>query len=82
MFKTDSFGIVLLLEIGATNVGSSVQTYRPETTAAKGEKKGYFRFDGSSTLLLFELGRVQLAADLVEQSRNQTELYARVGTDV
>jgi phosphatidylserine decarboxylase len=76
---TQEFGTVLLLEIGATNVGSIVQTYRPETTVAKGEEKGYFCFGGSSTLLLFEPGRVQLAADLLEQSRNQTELYARVG---
>ena len=70
---------VVLLEIGSTNVGSIVQTYRPGTSVAKGDEKGYFCFGGSSTLLLFEPGRVRLSADLVEQSRNQRELYARVG---
>lgn len=77
--QTEQFGSVLLLEIGATNVGSIVQTFRPGTVVAKGEEKGYFRFGGSSTLLLFEPGRVNLSADLVEQSRHQRELYARVG---
>lgn len=77
--ETEKFGTVLLLEIGATNVGSIVQTYQPGTMVAKGDEKGYFRFGGSSTLLLFEPGRVRLADDLIEQSRNQTELYARVG---
>jgi len=76
---TERFGTVLLLEIGATNVGSIVQTYRPGTAVAKGDEKGYFRFGGSSTLLLFEPGRVRLADDLVAQSSNQRELYAKVG---
>jgi phosphatidylserine decarboxylase len=30
-------------------------------------------------MLVFEPGRVRLADDLVEQSRNQRELYARIG---
>jgi phosphatidylserine decarboxylase len=77
--ETDKFGTVLLLEIGATNVGSIIQTYRPGAPVAKGDEKGYFRFGGSSTLLLFEPGRVRLADDLVEQSRKLRELYARVG---
>lgn len=77
--ETEKFGTVLLLEIGATNVGSIVQTYQPGKIVAKGDEKGYFRFGGSSTLLLFEPNRIQLSDDLVEQSRNQCELYARVG---
>lgn len=77
--ETEQFGTVLLLEIGATNVGSIVQTYRPGTTVAKGDGKGYFRFGGSSTLLLFEPGCVRLAEDLVAHSSTQLELYARVG---
>jgi phosphatidylserine decarboxylase len=79
MLTTENFGTVLLLEIGATNVGSIVQTYRPGAMVAKGDEKGYFRFGGSSTLLLFEPGRVRLADDLLEHTRNQIELYARVG---
>ena len=77
--ETESLGTVLYLEIGATNVGSIVQTYQPGKPVAKGEEKGYFEFGGSSTLLLFEPGRVQLSPDLQEQSRQQRELYARVG---
>jgi phosphatidylserine decarboxylase len=76
---TEKLGQVLMLEIGATNVGSIEQTYRPGTPVAKGVEKGYFRFGGSSTLLLFEPGRVRLAEDLVEQSRHRRELYARTG---
>lgn len=76
--ETVQFGTVLMLEIGATNVGSVVQTYRPGDVV-KGAEKGYFRFGGSSTILLFEPGRVRLAEDLIHHSRECRELYARVG---
>lgn len=79
LLPTKQFGLVLLLEIGATNVGSIIQTYQPDTPVAKGDEKGYFEFGGSSTLLVFEPGRIRLADDLVEQSNQQRELYARVG---
>ena len=74
-------GEVLILEIGATNVGSIVQTAPVGTgfEVSKGEEKGYFAFGGSMTLLLFEPGRVQLADDLVTQSGEGRELYARMG---
>lgn len=77
--QTDQLGTVLIIEIGATNVGSIVQTYRANTAVAKGDEKGYFEFGGSSTLLLFEPGRLNLAEDLVKHSLNHCELYAHVG---
>lgn len=76
---TPSFGTVLLIEVGATNVGSIVQTMTPGATVAKGDEKGCFRFGGSSTITLFEPGKVMLAPDLAAHSSAQRELYARVG---
>ena len=77
--QSDALGEVLILEIGATNVGSIVQTYTRGEAVAKGDEKGCFEFGGSMTLLLFESERVQLADDLLEQSAQQRELYAHVG---
>ena len=77
--ETERFGTVLLLEIGATNVGSILQTFTSGTAVVKGAEKGYFRFGGSSTLTLFEPGRVRLSDDLLEHSRACRELYARMG---
>ena len=77
---TQRFGTVLLLEIGATCVGTIQQTFQPGQAVAKGAEKGYFAFGGSSTLTLFEPGAVQLEADLLAHSSRQTELYAKVGT--
>ncbi len=77
---TANLGTVLLLEVGATNVGSIQQTFTPGSPIEKAAEKGYFEFGGSSTMTLFEPGKIQLAADLLEHSANQTELYAKMGT--
>lgn len=78
--ETADLGTVLLLEIGATCVGSILQTFTPGKPVKKGDEKGYFAFGGSSTITIFEPGAVKLADDLVEWSAKQTELYAKVGT--
>jgi phosphatidylserine decarboxylase len=78
--KTEDFGTVICMEIGATCVGTIHQTFTPGQPVAKGAEKGYFAFGGSSTITLFEPGAIRLERDLVENSANQIELYARIGT--
>lgn len=79
VLTTDTLGTVLLLEIGATCVGSICQTYVPGTHVNKGDEKGYFQFGGSSTIVIFEPGRIRFDDDLIDQSLQHRELYARMG---
>ena len=72
-------GEYLFLEIGATNVGSIVDTCTPGTEVQKGEEKGYFRFGGSMTIVIFPEKTVIPAGDLSVQSAAGIELYARMG---
>jgi len=62
--QSETFGEVLFLEIGATNVGSIHQTYTPNRKHLKGEEKGYFSFGASALILLFRKGVLTLAPDL------------------
>lgn len=78
--ETPDIGTVLMLEIGATCVGSIHQTFTPDKLVSKGSEKGFFAFGGSSTLTIFEPGRITLAQDLLENSSRQIELYARMGS--
>jgi len=80
ILETPRFGRVVLMEIGATNVGSINQTYSPGQPVQRGDEKGFFAFGGSATATIFEPGRVKLAEDLVEQTSLGRELYARMGT--
>ncbi len=77
--ETGSCGTVLVMEIGATCVGGICQTYKAGAQICKGDEKGYFRFGGSSTIMIFEPGRINFDEDLIEQSRQHRELYARMG---
>lgn len=79
IIDSPQFGKVAMFEIGATCVGSFEYTYLPGVEMKKGTEKGFFKFGGSSTITIFEKGRVQLAADLIENSKEHRELYARVG---
>jgi phosphatidylserine decarboxylase len=77
--RTESCGQVLIMEIGATNVGSIIQTFKPGKLVERGEEKGMFRFGGSATMTFFEPGAVELAEDLLQYSSQSTELYAHMG---
>lgn len=71
-------GRVVLIEIGATCVGTIVQT-SCGGPVIKGQEKGYFRFGGSCVISLFEPRKVRLAEDLIMNSRDGREIYARMG---
>lgn len=77
--QSETFGPILMIEIGAMCVGSIIQTFTPNKTIKKGDEKGFFRFGGSSTILLFKKNRIKLANDLIEQSLQNKELYAKIG---
>jgi len=73
------FGSVACFEVGATNVGTIVHTFVAGRPVAKGEEKGLFKFGGSCTITLFQAGRIRFDSDLVAQSREWVETYARMG---
>jgi phosphatidylserine decarboxylase len=79
LLETPHHGKVLIMEIGATCVGSIHQTFIAGQPVAKGAEKGYFSFGGSSTITIFQKNKVTLDADLIENSANQQELYAKMG---
>lgn len=76
--KESPAGDYLILEIGATNVGSIVDSCSA-TSVAKGDEKGFFKLGGSMVITLFQAGRFTPAADLAEHSASGVELYACFG---
>jgi len=79
LVESPEFGPVAVCEIGATMVGSIVQTHVSGRPVAKGDEKGLFKFGGSCVVTIFQPGRIKLDADLVEQSATGMETYARMG---
>lgn len=82
LFKSDNFKDILHIEVGATCVGSIIQTYKPNTHVNKGAEKGYFKFGGSTTILFFEKDAVKIANDILEQSKLGFECKVQLGEDI
>lgn len=79
LIESPEFGTVAFLEVGATNVGSIRQGYVPGRVVKKGDEKGLFAFGGSCVITLFQQGRIRFDADIVEQSAQFIETYAKMG---
>ncbi|RLD49779.1 MAG: phosphatidylserine decarboxylase [Bacteroidetes bacterium] len=78
LVSTQLFGDVVMAEVGATMVGGIIQTYEGEQVE-KGVEKGYFKFGGSTVVLLFEKGKALLDKDLLENTQNNLETEVKMG---
>ncbi|KAL4809948.1 phosphatidylserine decarboxylase-domain-containing protein [Aspergillus unguis] len=75
-------GRVMVVCVGAMMVGSTVITRQAGEKVSRAEELGYFKFGGSTLLLLFEDGKVNFDSDLVDNSRGALETLVRVGMSV
>jgi len=72
-------GRVMVICVGAMMVGSTVITRRASEKVGRAEELGYFKFGGSTLLVLFEPGKMRFDDDLVENSNGAVEtLVSRV----
>ncbi|WP_039657465.1 phosphatidylserine decarboxylase [Clostridium tyrobutyricum] len=79
---TENFGHVLYIEVGATCVGSIIQTYKPNINVTKGEEKGYFKFGGSTIIIMFPKGTVKIDNDIIYQTQNGFETKVIMGEKI
>ena len=61
------FGRYWMVDVGAFGVGTIVQTYDGEEHA-KGDEKGYFKFGGSTVILVTKAGALEFDEDIVRNS--------------
>jgi phosphatidylserine decarboxylase len=79
VMESPAFGTVVVLEVGATNVGSIQQSFVPGRAVEKGDEKGLFAFGGSCVITLFQRGKIRFDADLTEERSEPMEIYAKMG---
>jgi phosphatidylserine decarboxylase len=77
--KSDNYGEILYIEVGATSVGSIIQTYTPGMNVIRGEEKGYFKFGGSTTILFIEKNMAVIDPDILEQTKQGFEVRTFAG---
>jgi phosphatidylserine decarboxylase len=79
---SENFNDIVYIEVGATFVGSIIQTYDQSKPIYKGEEKGYFKFGGSTVILLFEKNTIKLDDDLISNSNNDIETLVKFGEKI
>mgnify|MGYP003675045076 CR=1 FL=1 len=79
LIDSEGFGTVAMFEVGATCVGTIRQLFVNDRVNEKGQEKGMFKFGGSCVITVFQPGRIAFAADLVQHSAQQREVYAKMG---
>jgi len=77
--KVPSGKEIVMIEVGATCVGSVSHTYTPNTQCVKGAEKGFFSFGGSTVITVFPKGSIEFENDLLEQSAHKREVFAKMG---
>ncbi|WP_027633031.1 phosphatidylserine decarboxylase [Clostridium hydrogeniformans] len=79
ILHSNNFDDVIVMEVGATCVGTIIQTYTPNSQVTKGDEKGYFKFGGSTTILFFKENTLKLDDDILEQARLGFETHILMG---
>ncbi|KAI1344718.1 phosphatidylserine decarboxylase-domain-containing protein [Xylariaceae sp. FL0016] len=79
---TEHHGRVMVICVGAMMVGSTVITRNEGDHVKRAEELGYFKFGGSTILVLFEEGKMVYDDDLVDNSNSALETLIRAGMSV
>jgi phosphatidylserine decarboxylase len=72
VLETLNFGKVIQMEVGAMMVGK-ICNYGKDSFL-RGEEKGYFRFGGSTVILLFQKDKIRLDEDLLKVASDDVEV--------
>ena len=81
MLKSENFGEILQMEVGALLVGQ-IENHRVSDTVKRGQEKGSFAFGGSTIILMTRKGRVCPDQDILENSAKGIETRVKLGERV
>lgn len=78
---SESHGRVMVICVGAMMVGSTIITRKAGERVSRAEELGYFKFGGSTLLLLFEPGAMRFDDDLVDNAGGAVETLVCLSAD-
>ncbi|WP_083805735.1 archaetidylserine decarboxylase [Roseobacter sp. SK209-2-6] len=78
LIENERLGSYCFVEVGAFGVGSIVNT-RTSGEVQKMDEKGYFKFGGSTVVVVFEPGKIAFSDDLIRNSAMGRETLVKVG---
>ena len=81
ILNTENFGDVVFMEVGAMLVGRIVN-YHQSHSFKRGDEKGKFEFGGSTIILLFQKGKLELNKKIIATSLTGREFPVKAGEKI
>ncbi|WP_026893711.1 phosphatidylserine decarboxylase [Clostridiisalibacter paucivorans] len=79
IFNSHNFDEIVMVEVGATCVGSIIQTYTPGKSVYKGDEKGFFKFGGSTVIMFLKKNVIAIDDDILENTSKGLETKIHMG---
>ena len=80
VLETHNFGTIICIEVGAILVGK-IRNH-PIREFQRGDEKGYFEMGGSTIILLFPEGCIDLDEDILQNCNDETEVKVTMGEKI
>lgn len=81
ILKSENFGNLLIMEVGALLVGKIVNNHQ-KAKVTRGEEKGRFEFGGSTVIICLEKGRAIIDEDILTNSLYGVETVVKLGEKI
>lgn len=81
ILKSENFGNVLMMEVGALMVGKIVNHHEAHMVK-RGMEKGFFEFGGSTVILAFEKDKIEIDEDIVVNRKDGFETVVKQGEKI
>lgn len=81
VLNTKNFGIVTQIEVGACLVGR-ICNHHESCIIHRGEEKGFFEFGGSTIVLLFKEGTVDIPQEVFDATLSDKEAIVKYGSAI
>ncbi|KKP26253.1 MAG: Phosphatidylserine decarboxylase proenzyme [candidate division TM6 bacterium GW2011_GWE2_31_21] len=82
ILKSDIFGEVAFVSVGAMCVGKIVENYQENKNYKKGDDAGYFAFGGSTVAMMFKKDQLKIDERFLKHSKEGYETKIRFGERV
>ncbi|CAM1333920.1 phosphatidylserine decarboxylase [Tenacibaculum aestuariivivum] len=75
-------GDIIIAPVGATMVGTIINTYIDNKTVKKGDEMGYFAFGGSTIVLLVDKSKLKIDSDILKNTQKGKETFVKMGEKI
>ncbi|WNW01658.1 archaetidylserine decarboxylase [Tenacibaculum sp. HL-MS23] len=82
ILSSEEKGEIIVAPVGATMVGTIIETFKPNIKIKKGDEMGYFAFGGSTIVLLVDKNKLTIDADLLKNTKNRIETFVKMGEKI